>query len=263
MSEETTNKFCLVDLPNLPPSVDKAFQNLTEKPTKNAGETFGDIWYLVFGGLSHLADKRKLRYAAELEKYKAELDESISSIPPEKKVEPSIQVTAQALENSKYCVEEPELRKMFSALISNSMNCDYAEDIHPSFAEMIKQMSPLDGQILKVFKNGPSNGFPICAYHLSKENGGYRVLAENIFLEIQIEDPFESSKSLTSLSRFGLLSIPSGIYLNNPELYKKFEEHPLYHFFKEHYHNGTVTIEKMKANLTPLGKSFVRSCIPD
>jgi len=28
-----------------------------------------DIWFLVFGGIGYLADKRKLRYAVELEKY--------------------------------------------------------------------------------------------------------------------------------------------------------------------------------------------------
>ncbi len=264
MSNETTNKFSVIDLPDLPPSVDNALQNLTNKPSKNMGETFGDIWFLVFGGLSHMADKKKLKYAINLEKYKAELDKSISHIPSEKVVEPSIQVTAQALENSKYCVEEPELREMFVALISNSMNSDYSKDVHPSFAEMIKQMSPLDGQILKVFKLGPSIGFPICNYYCRlKKNGGYFVLAENIFLDFQGATTFAISKSLTSLVRFGLISIPYGTYINDENLYKKFYEHPLYQQFKERYPTENVTVEKGKVVLTPLGSSFVKSCIPD
>ncbi len=260
MPNETTTKFSVIDLPA---SVDNALQNLTDKPSKSIGETFGDVWFLVFGGLSHMADKKKLKYAIDLEKYKAELDKSISHIPSEKVIEPSIQVTAQALENSKYCVEEPELRKMFVALISNSMNSDYSKDVHPSFAEMIKQMSPLDGQILKVFKQGPAIGFPICDYYCHRKTGGYLVLSENIFLDFPGATTFAISKSLTSLVRFGLISIPYGTYINDENLYKKFYEHPLYQRFKELYPTENVTVEKGKAVLTPLGSSFVKSCIPD
>lgn len=263
MSNETTNKFSVIDLPDLPSSVDNALLNLTDKPTKNIGETFGDLWFLVFGNLSHKADKRKMKYAMNLKQYKAELEESISRTPSEKAIEPSIQITAQALENSKYCVEEPELRKMFVALISNSMNSDYSKDIHPSFAEMIKQMSPLDGQILKVFKQGPPIGFPICHYYRRYKTGGYLVLAENIFLDSQEPNTFAISKSLTSLIRFGLVSIPYGTYFNDESLYKKFKEYALYQHFKELYPTENVTVEKGKVELTLLDCSFVKSCIPD
>ena len=97
MSNETTNKFSLIGLPDVPDSVDSAVKNLTDETTKNIGQTFGDLWYLVFGGISHAADKRQMKYAADLEQYKKELTNSINEIPKEKKIEPSFQTTAQAL----------------------------------------------------------------------------------------------------------------------------------------------------------------------
>ena len=263
MPNETTNKFSLVDLPEIPNSVDNAFQNLIDKPTKNIGETFANIWFLVFGGLSQMADKKKMKYAMDLEQYKLELEKSISRIPADRKIEPSIQVTAQALENSKYCIEEPELRTMFSSLISNSMNLDYLSDVHPSFAEMIKQMSPLDAQLLKIFKDGPPSGFPICDFHRKADNGTYYVLAENVFVEFQPENPREVSRALTSLSRLGLLSLSQEVYLANDALYKKFETCEFYKNFKDSFPSANITIKKRKATLTPLGNSFVKVCIPD
>lgn len=88
----------------LPPSADTALKNLTDKPTLSMGTTFADLWDLVFGGISYLSEKKKIEYAHKLDLYRKELEDSIKQIPPEKVTEPSIQIAAQALENSKYCV---------------------------------------------------------------------------------------------------------------------------------------------------------------
>lgn len=267
MSEETTNNFALVNFPELPASIDNAVKNLTDKPTRNIGEVFADIWFLVFGGLSHAADKRKLEYAHDLEKFRIELESKSETIPPERKMNPSIQVTAQALEDSKFCVQEPILREMFSSLISNSMDSDFQSDVHPSFSGMIKQMSPLDGKILQLFKNGPEEGFPLCDYHLEVSDGSYKVLKDFVFLEDPSLDIDASSKSLSSLLRFGLLDIPPLSMLlpeeGEDDHYQKFKETPLYQDLISMYAPNTISVSTKLIHLTPLGRSFVRVCIPD
>lgn len=60
----------LIDLPELPDSIDNAVKNLTDKPTQGIGQTLSDVWYLVFGGISQAADKRRMKYAHNLELYK-------------------------------------------------------------------------------------------------------------------------------------------------------------------------------------------------
>lgn len=263
MSNETINKTGFVNLPDIPDSVDNALKNLSDEPTKNMGATLGDLWFLVFGGISHAADKRKMKYAHELETYRLELEKSIDKIPEEKRIEPSIQVTAQALENSKYCVESKDLRDLFTNLISNSMNIDYQQYVHPSFAEMIKQMSPLDAQVLKVFKKAHNSDLPICDYRLRLVKG-YNTIAEKVFLDGPTNDIKANANALTSLERLGLIAMPLGTYLIAPDAYKKFEEHPLFSFAKEKYKEmGSLYVEKRVATLTPLGKSFVNLCIAD
>ncbi len=140
------NKKSLIDL--VPDSIDNAVKNITDKPTLNMGTTLADIWYLVFGGISQTAEKRKLKYSYALQEFEKELQEKISKIPKDKLVEPDIQVVAPALEASKYCIEKKELREMFSNLICNSLSSDTNDKVHPIFAHIIRSLSPYDVHIL-------------------------------------------------------------------------------------------------------------------
>lgn len=143
MSED---KKSLIDL--VPDSVDNAVKNITDKPTQNMGTTLADIWYLVFGGISQAAEKKKLKYSYALQKMEKELKEDISKIPQSKLIEPDIQVIAQALEAAKYCIEKEELRHMFVKLISSSLNKDTYEYVHPIYVNIIKSLTPFDAKLL-------------------------------------------------------------------------------------------------------------------
>ena len=53
------------------------------------------------------------------------------------------------MEASKYYFEEKELREMFSKLIVCSLNSSKSNMVHPSFIEIIKQLSSTDAILLK------------------------------------------------------------------------------------------------------------------
>lgn len=265
MSENTTNKFGLINLPDLPESVDNAAKNLTDASTKNAGQTFGDIWYLVFGGISHAADKKRMKYAADLEQYRQELTQSIDQIPEDKKVEPSIQVTAQALENSKYCISSEELRKMFVNLISGSMNLTKEPLVHPSFPEMIKQMDDTDARILMELKrNGDA---PIANYQesLRDKTGSYDLFYNAYISTIYNLPMVKCSRSLSSLERMGLVKLSYSEWFLKDSIYDKFKNCPLYHTIETRVMNSNrksdLTIQKGVCHITPLGKDFIKLCV--
>lgn len=262
MSENTTNN-SLINA-ELPPSVDNAVKNLTDKPTEAAGTTFADIWYLIFHKFSFLAEKKRTEEEYALKQYRDQLDSSIASIPTDKLIAPSLQVTAQALDNSKYCISEAELRNMFVSLISNSMNVDFSGFIHPSFSEMIKQMSPLDAKIIALFKNASIPALPVCQYHLPIPGSiSGATSPEHIFMEIPDGDIFSLSMSLVSLSRLGLINISYLKHLHDQTQYEKFLTHPFYKGLSAHWPVGNISIQKGVAEITPLGRSFVKVCVPD
>ncbi len=259
MSENTNN---LINIPDLSPSINNAVHNLTDKPTLSVGTTFADLWYLVFGGISYLSEKKKLKYAHSLDLFRKQLESSIEQIPPEKVVDPSVQATAQALENSKYCIDEENLREMFVALISNSMNAGFQKDIHPAFAEILKQMSPFDAEIIKVFKDSKINGLPICQYEL-KTDKGFSTLLDHVFLEYPSTDLAACSLSISSLIRLGLLETTYTSWLLREDIYTPFEQHPWFKMLQGEFPDKKISIKKGRVLLTPLGRSFTKVCIPD
>lgn len=262
MSEKNSFPF---DIPELPDSVDNALKNLSDAPTKSIGQTLSDAWFLVFGGISHQANKRRMKYAHDLEIYNYELSQAIANVPPENLIEPDIQTTAQALENSKYCIESEELRKMFVNLISNSMNSDYVQKVHPSFAEIIKQMSPVDARIFKSL--GSKIGFPLVDYILQDQrNNKYELRLSTVYLtsvsEISIE---AASSSISSLNRLGLIEIDYQAPLASSAVYQPYEETSFYRQLSikafASYPNKRASIRKYSRRITPLGKNFFEVCV--
>lgn len=227
------DKKSLIDL--VPDSVDNAIKNITDKPTQNIGTTFADIWYLVFGGISQVAEERKLKYSYALKQFEKELQEKISKIPEEKQTEPDIQIIAPALESAKFCMEKEALRKLFVELISNSINIDYCTDIHPIYTEIIKQMSTIDAAVLNnIFK-----------------------YQDHSTLTIDVDDE-TLLLSLSVLEKHGLIRTDMSQKLNtNKRIY----------IFDDTLENTPTATEISKLRntihieLTPLGKKFCSVCI--
>lgn len=95
---------------NLPESVDNAIKNVTDLPTQGIGQTLSDCWFLAFGGISQLAEKRRIKYTKDLEKFKKELEDSLETVPEQRRKEPTTQIVLKTLDEAKYCVEEDDLR---------------------------------------------------------------------------------------------------------------------------------------------------------
>lgn len=255
----------LINLPDLPDSIDTAVKNLTDKPTQGVGQTLADVWYLMFGGITQAADKRRMKYAHDLELYKQELSQKIASIPEENLIEPSIQTTAQALENSKYCIESEELRKLFVNLISKSMDSHYTSNVHPSFAEIIKQMSPIDARILKTLH--PKYNFPVVDYVLENHlTSSYELQFPAVYISSLSDiDMWSASSAISSLERLGIIALDTSSSFSDKSVYTPFEETGYYKTFSSKaihsYASKRATIHKYLGFFTPLGKNFFEVCV--
>lgn len=244
----------------IPNSVDNVAKNLTDLPTKNIGQTLSDCWFLVFGGISQLAEKRRTKYSVELEKFKKELQTSLENVPNDKKHEPTTQIVMSALDDVKYCIEEKELRELFVSLITSSTNV--SKTVHPSFSHIIRQMSIIDAKLLKLFK--AYTNLPICNIKsVIPNNSGFTYVAQNIFIDGPKNISEEAkSVSVSSLSHLGILEIPDDQFITDESVYEPFEK-SLSYLQAQHNTSHTIELEKKLVRLTPLGKLFVSCCIPD
>lgn len=148
---------------NVTDLANKPIHNLLDKPTAAIGNGLASIFSLVFAPVEYLnqktkyqIEKKQLYYQQSIEEFKQELENKISNIPQENLVDPDFHTAYDALEKSKSCITDSELRKMFVNLISSSMNSSINSSVHPSFASIINQMSVLDAKILMTFKYNSS-----------------------------------------------------------------------------------------------------------
>lgn len=267
--EKNVNKNALINLPEIPKSIDKAVENITDRPTREIGGTLGDIIFLVFGGLGQAANKRRMKYAVELEKFQQELEESINNIPSDKRIEPNTRLAMSSLESAKYLVEEENLRKMFTRLITCSMNIDYKDYVHPMFVDIINNISSFDAQVLCLFKTHSS--IPIVNYIYKTSSGSYRIIKENVITSNPNEIGFDFqliSLSLSSLEKLGLIKIQYNESLHYCD-YDKFKLMSEYKdisntektIFKDKEQVAVKDIQKGKCSLTPIGEQFVKICV--
>lgn len=126
-----------------------AGKEIAATASKGIGQTMGDIWYVVFGAKwDEKRQKKQIEVANNVDKFKEEITNKSAQIPEENRIEPDLDVIGSTLESARFRINKDEIRDMFSNLIVSAMDSSKADDIHPSFSEMIKMLSPLDAQNL-------------------------------------------------------------------------------------------------------------------
>ncbi|WP_294520272.1 DUF4393 domain-containing protein [uncultured Anaerovibrio sp.] len=209
----------LINIENIkiPDSVDTVIGNLTDKTSATIGQVLSDCFYLVFGGISQKAALKREKYNHELKRFVKELEEKIEQIPDDKRLEPNVHVVCTALENMKFCVEEPELRQLFSSLIANSLNEDKASEVHPSFGEIIKQLTPFDAIVFDWLNQRKI--IPALRIKIDLNEKREFVMGRYIYLENMFENKDKLKIALENLSRLKLIDLDFEKQFANKKVY--------------------------------------------
>lgn len=157
------------------------------------------------------------------------LEKKLENVDPDKIVPPDSYVAIPALEAISNSMDSEELRNMYANLLANAMNIDTKDSVHPSFVEIIKQLSPLDAQVIKYVRD---NAFKLATItfrfqrdnltpNLGFTNGsiGFEVVSNAICIPLD-EMPYHYIQmSLDNLLRLGLIHIDYSKYLDDQTLY--------------------------------------------
>lgn len=261
----------------VPDCIDKPVKSMLNPLAKEIGSTLSDLLFVVTGQLHFKVAKQQAQYDHDLEVFRKELDEKVGSKPAEVLREPELQVVGHALDAAKYCLQETQISEMFQNLIANAADTRYQKDVHPSFAAIISQLSPLDAENLALFLD--SEQHPIVEYRLVNLDESYKVFFADYFIAnpnmTSIDDMVLQAASLGSLVRQGLLEISYTTYITAPDAYLPFYKTGTFSSmesliippppggFRRPDDDSTVVkadFEKGLVRLTPLGKSFLKVC---
>lgn len=199
------------------------------------------------------------------------LNERLKSVPLENIVQPSPGIAISILQNESV-TEDVMIREMYANLLASSMNSVVKEGVHPSFVEIIKQISPDEAKILNYFCK--KHSVPIIDFSLQKENSISIINIvkdfSNIGELVNCEYPFHINTYFNNLVRLGLLEKRLDAALTNKTLYEPLKKHPFIQSEKEkaiksgQYSEQKYTIPHFSEHhiyLSNFGKMFCKICM--
>jgi len=93
----------------------------------------------------------------------------LKNIPTEDIITPNPMVAGPALEALKYSGHEDTLREMYANLLANALDVNTATNTHPSFVDLIRQLSPSEAKLL-LFISKREEYPQVCSFQEKHDN---------------------------------------------------------------------------------------------
>lgn len=197
------------------------------------------------------------------------VEKKLNNVPPEDVQQPKLHIAVPAIDALRYTGDEPELSDLYANLLATSMDKATAYRAHPAFVDMIKNMSPDEARIMRfISADEPNSEALINIKHTNLATGGFTVPYRHLSLigfKAICEHPLLTPNYLDNLARLGLIEFPQYRLLSD-EPYREIEDSPEVIKILEELRDPTTHItevEKMKLQITDLGKQFARTCVID
>lgn len=196
--------------------------------------------------------------------------DKLKDVPPECIATPKPNVAGPALEALRYTGHEESLREMYANLLAASMDTRTAQGAHPAFVEIIKQLTPDEARLLKLFV--VSRAFPLInvrrEYKVTTdtERGGNDLLVNFSLLgwEAGCDYPEQTPTYLNNLCRLGLAEIPTMYEYTAPGVYDALENHSTVQGIKAAFKSNDkfrIDVARGGLRITDLGRLFCNTCV--
>lgn len=235
---------------------DKVYDDLLHKSVK----PIGDIISLAPRVLKVLTNP--------IEKWILQKEDALNQIPnlisqkhaergtlPEDIVEPENYVAVPALQSISYSMDSEDLRDLFANLLASATDRNRKDNIHPSYVEIIKQLSPIDAKLLKYIGLNHNMIVPSISVVQKYNNTSFTNTILNRVIEIDSITVTKVDESLYNLNRLGIVqfddqSLPSDYY---SDFFK--------HIYNESDDNSQYSKIYNSIRTTLFGLNFIQSCV--
>ena len=242
--------------------IEKTYDDVVHPSAKSVGNTLS-LLPRTLGVLLGKWEKWVMNGEESIKLTALAVQEKVSQIPEEKLTEPEPYVAIPAIQQLGYCYDSEELREMYANLLVSSMNTDSKYQVHPSFVDIIKQLTPDEAKLLK--KLSKKNIFPLIDIRMNFPSGGYKEIVHNFTDDSEdvCDCPSNIFAYLDNFERLKLIDIKNDEHLTNDEFYKPLENHPeIKEIMSETLPEGyKYEIKKGLFELTAFGREFIRICL--
>lgn len=255
----------------LPDVITPLSNAIQQNVPKTANETDG-VLSAVVGFFNSVVlypvKKANLTFKYKLEAFEDDLRKKVQHIPAENLQVPPTMIAGPILESLRYTYDEEALRDMYENLLASAMDNRTASQTHPSFVDAIKQMSPLDAQIIERLSKLKNIRCAEINFQLKEDSTSVYKNAMPDFFVVELYDlgdPFIISSSLINLQRLGIITI-TGFGLRGVD-YDSIKVHPYVlereaQYKKEGKYDFEIKMIKRAVVLNNYGRQFIATCLP-
>jgi len=197
--------------------------------------------------------------------FPAEMSERIAGTPEEHLTSPRPSVAVPAIQGLSYSLDEPDLKEMYLSLLATATDNRVSEQAHPSFAEIIKQLSaPEARELLDVLR---ARALPVVRLQWIADPGRGSALMRNHVLPysaVQGGPPSENpslSVWVDNWVRLGLVHADYTMHLTADGAYDFVQERPEYIDLASRHLSGAEGIEITRGIMrsTDFGSRFAQA----
>lgn len=202
----------------------EVYTDLAKPGVAQAGKALGTIIGLGNTALSPITlmnEKASIRLKYNLEKYRQKLEdtpeEEICELPPE--------IGVPVVEKLSYITNE-ELSDKYTELLAKASKTKTSEQVHPSFANILDNLSPDEILLLNEFVGLTSIQYVEVRFALTNKNG-FSILDPHFteFNELQtLNYPANVNVYLNNLERLGILKNQGSIYMQGAIAEEKYNK---------------------------------------
>lgn len=189
------------------------------KTIEEVDKTSALVVRAIHAALSPL-EKWVLQKEYNLAETKKLLEEKLKNTPADNIITPPSYVAVPALQSIAYCMDDAQLRDMYAELLAHAMNAETVNNVHPTFVEIIKQMSPFDALVFKKLIKTLVQPCISIKYMNKKTSASYPVQDIVAFSDLN-EFPLVSTQiALENLERLRLIEVNKGSKYGNADAYE-------------------------------------------
>lgn len=218
---------------------------------------------LPLAAINFAFDKAREYFSSQFQK---DLCEKAAAIPSEHIIEPKASVAGPTLQGLAFTHEEPNLKEMYINLLVTAMDDRVAEDAHPAFVEIIKQLNGNEADLIRDILRSSGPRAIVQIHAVLNENKGYNVLLRHV-LNLRsgtTQQPIENSRlpaMIDNWIRLGLVEVTYDKFLANQNEYSWVEQRPEFIRLCDTHNNDAQKVEFVRGGIvrTELGKQFAKA----
>ena len=245
-----------------PAILKEIYGDLAKPGAQQAGKALSTIIGLgntMLWPVALLNEKAKISLENNLEKYRKKLEEvpeeDISEAPPE--------VGVPIAEKLSY-VSNEELSEMYTELLAKASQKSQANLAHPSFVNVINNISPDEAILLKSIRRMPSLPFVEVQWKLKTKNEWQTLnpMLMGLTCLNQLQHPNNVHAYISNLEGLGIFHIRQDVFMVGENIYEPLEDYAkqAYSNLEGQVEDRTITFKRGKIEITSFARLLLDAC---